>query len=224
MTQRLDVHPDDLLPQWMDGNDERSDVDDDDDDGDADATDAVDELEDGDRDVTITADVVAVDADQPSSIDHKATLEAETGTIDAVVWDDAKQFVEGDAVTVSKASVGEFKGEPQLNVNEQTTLEKHQAAVEPEKHRETETDTATATDGGEQDTQDDDRDYEGIKPGVMKAVTQYDSGEQIDVLEFANSLDDVDDIDQIVDCLENIATGTKHPPIKQIDKGEFERI
>jgi hypothetical protein len=161
LTDELDVHRDDLLPDWVAADSTPSGTDDDDDGGsDGDSSDAIASLQEGDRDVAVTADVASVDADQPDAIDHKATLEGASGSIEAVVWDDADKeggFVEGDSVTVAHASVGEFKGDLQLNVNAETMLERQQPSIEPQQDQ-SDSDATAATDGGDADIQDDDAD------------------------------------------------------------------
>ena len=183
MTDVLDVHPDDLLT--LDAvDDEFEQSADDDDGGGSDGVVSIDSLQADDYAITLTADVVSVDDDQPPAIRHKATLEDATGTIEAVVWDDDDSdhtLVEGDEVTIANANVGEFKGDLQLNVNAETTVDAESPTISDSDARQ-----AASTDGGSVE-------YDGIKGQVRKHLRlNVDSGETVTAPAVAGKLADSD--------------------------------
>jgi len=206
MTDELNVHPDDLLPSWMGDEPDQSKIDDDDGDGPT----SIASLKKGDRDVTVTANVVDVDDDQPDAIRHKATLEDATGTIEAVVWDDddaEHELNEEERVTISNAAVGEFESALQLNVNAESNIDAVILNAD-----DADTQQAATTDGGAAE-------YEQLKPQIIQFLHE-NYGPAADVT--AAIVAGAEPIDahpeDVTDVLEQIAT-TSDGILEQTDDG-----
>jgi len=206
MTDELNVHPDDLLPSWMGDEPDQSKIDDDDGDGPT----SIASLKKGDRDVTVTANVVDVDDDQPDAIRHKATLEDATGTIEAVVWDDddaEHELNEEERVTISNAAVGEFESALQLNVNAESNIDAVILNAD-----DADTQQAATTDGGAAE-------YEQLKPQIIQFLHE-NYGPAADVT--AAIVAGAEPIDahpeDVADALEQIAT-TSDGILEQTDDG-----
>jgi hypothetical protein len=224
MTQRLDVHPDDLLPAWMDGNDERSDVDDDEEDDDGEDDD-VDLLSIGDigSDTHVQASTIGTveiqkwdglgeNQDAPH---FTATLVDDTGDAKLVIWDESNMpdiiasdgTIDADALLVKRATVGEYEGELQLTVGEQTIVQPAQAGAGDTSPLDAgDNQQLASTDGGSPD-------IEGAKGKLKQFIKQdCDSGDKLTPAIIAGteavdaSPDDTDDIDDALQALADAGT------------------
>ncbi len=88
------------------------------------------ELKPGQGDVELEANVVKIDG--PTAVNTKfgtkvnltkATLEDDTDRIELAIWGDDHEVEEGTKVKVTKAYVKEFRGDKQLSLGKEGTIE-----------------------------------------------------------------------------------------------------
>jgi hypothetical protein len=188
LTEELTVHRDDIIPEWVIA-DARTDDDDDDDDTGGDAAESavdIENLSDGDRDVTVSGTVDAVDDDQPDAVDHKATISDETDSIEATVWDASVSLTPGDDVTVAGAYVDTFDGRRQLNISDTATVQPTSGDDNPRKD--------SRDPGGNDADVDDSSDaggssrHQGLKRSIYQQLQNYDSDDEFTAADIAKRL------------------------------------
>ena len=239
LTDELDVHEDDLIPDWVliDGRAD-DDGDDDRDTGEIalDEPADIDDLQAGDQNVAVAGTVDAVDDDQPDAVDHKATISDGTGSIEATVWDESVTLTPGDRVVITGAYVDTFDDRLQLNINDGTTVDLEEPNIggdDPDTDddtpgsdsgKTTSSDGRTRSDGGSQpdddadDTQQSDADSDpkpALKQRVYQELSNHDSGDELTAAKVATLLGLSEQ--QAADVLDHIAA--KGKKVERIDDG-----
>jgi hypothetical protein len=235
LTDELDVHEDDLIPDWVliDGR-----GDDDRDTGEIalDEPADIDDLQAGDQNVAVAGTVDTVDDDQADQIDHKATISDDTGSIEATVWDESVTLTPGDRVVITGGYVDTFDDRLQLNINDGTTVDLEESNIggdDPDTDDDTpgsdsgettSSDGRTRSDGGSQpdddadDTQQSDADSDpkpALKQRVYQELSNHDSGDELTAAKVATLLGLSEQ--QAADVLDHIAA--KGKKVERIDDG-----
>lgn len=180
LTDELDVHEDDLIPDWV-----LTDVGDDDNDDDSDTGETtpdepadIDDLQAGDQNVAVAGTVDTVDDDQADQIDHKATISDDTGSIEATVWDESVTLSVGDDVAVVGAYVNTFDDRLQLNINDSTTVDLEES--ERDDDPDSDDDDAGDSGGDDPDTDDDTPGSDSGETTSSDDETRSDGGNRTD--------------------------------------------